>query len=42
MTDSKEERIRKLDEVLVIAERAKNSFMAANIREALLEVLKEV
>ena len=42
MTDSKEERIRKLEEGLVIAERANNSFMAAYIREALLEVLKVV
>lgn len=42
MTDSKEERIRRLEEALVIAERVKNTFMAANIREALREALKEV
>jgi hypothetical protein len=42
MTGSKEERIRKLEAALVIAERVKNGFLAANLREALREALREI
>jgi hypothetical protein len=41
MKDSKEDRIKRLNAALAVAERVKNGFLAANLREALQEALKE-
>jgi hypothetical protein len=41
MKDNKEERIRRLEAALAIAERVKNGFLVANLREALRDALKE-
>jgi len=41
MKDSKEERIRRLEAALAVAERVKNGFLAANLREVLRDALKE-
>jgi hypothetical protein len=42
MTGTKEERIRKLEAALAVAERVKNGFLAANLREALRDALRDV
>jgi hypothetical protein len=42
MTSTKEERIRKLEAALAVAERVKNGFLAANLREALRDAQREV
>lgn len=41
MEDSKKSRIERLNAALAVAERVKNGFLAANLREALREALKE-